>query len=72
MFSACCGTVQRLPNGNTVVTESEAGRAFEVTPAGEVVWRFDSPHRPPDRPELVATLFEVLRVPTEDVKWLKE
>ena len=60
-----------LPNGDTLVTDSEGGRAFEVTAAGEVVWRFDSPHRAPDRPELVATLFEVLRVPREEVPWVR-
>lgn len=71
MWTACCGTAQRLPNGNTLVTESEAGRAFEVTPLGAVVWRFDSPHRSPDDQRLVATLFEVLRLPDEGLEWVR-
>ena len=37
------GAVQRLPNGNTLVSESGRGRAFEVTPGGDVVWEFVSP-----------------------------
>lgn len=28
----CCGTADRLPNGNTLINETDAGRAFEVTP----------------------------------------
>ncbi len=57
------GTSQRLDNGNTLITESEAGRAIEITPEGKIVWEFVSPHRAGTRNELVATLFEVLRLP---------
>ncbi len=57
------GSAQRLPNGNTLVTESERGRAFEITEAGEIVWEFHNPHRAGPRNELVATLFEVVRYP---------
>ena len=32
------GACQRLPNGNTLITESDAGYMFEVTPEREVVW----------------------------------
>ena len=42
-FSATRGSVQRLPNGNTLVTESDTGYVFEVTPAGERVWVFANP-----------------------------
>ena len=31
---------QRLPNGNTLITEADTGRVFEVTRKGEVVWEF--------------------------------
>ncbi len=34
------GKHQVLPNGNILITETDAGRAFEVTPEGEVVWSF--------------------------------
>jgi hypothetical protein len=33
----------RLPNGNTLVTESATGRLFEVTAARETVWEYVSP-----------------------------
>jgi hypothetical protein len=34
---------QRLPNGNTLICESDCGRIFEVTPDKEVVWDYYSP-----------------------------
>ena len=37
------GAAQRLPNGNTLVTSTQQGHLFEVTPAGEVVWEFVNP-----------------------------
>lgn len=42
-FSVTRGSVQRLPNGNTLITESDAGYAFEVDPQGETVWEFANP-----------------------------
>lgn len=39
-FSAERGTHQRQANGNIMVTEAEQGRAFEVTPAGKIVWEY--------------------------------
>jgi hypothetical protein len=62
LFSRCCGVSQRLPNGNTLITESERGRAIEVTAGNEIVWEFASPERAGERDELVATLFEVVRL----------
>ena len=35
--------MQRLPNGNTLITESDRGYVFEVTPEQETVWRFANP-----------------------------
>ena len=42
-FTKSQGYVQRLPNGNTLITEAEKGRAFEVTPECEVVWEYFYP-----------------------------
>ena len=39
-FSRTRGSNQRLANGNTLVTESNEGRVFEITPLGEIVWEF--------------------------------
>jgi hypothetical protein len=62
-FSEFCGTAQRLPNGNTLVTESTRGRAFELTRDGEIVWEWHSPHRAGEDDEFVASLLEVMRLP---------
>ncbi|MCB0309889.1 MAG: aryl-sulfate sulfotransferase [Bdellovibrionales bacterium] len=39
-FSRGAGAVQRLPNGNTLVSEDERGRIFEVTEDKQIVWEF--------------------------------
>jgi outer membrane protein assembly factor BamB len=43
-FSPYMGAAQRLPNGNTHITESATGRLFDVTPQGEVVWEYVIPN----------------------------
>ena len=35
--------VQRLRNGNTLITEAWHGRIFEVTPEKETVWEYVAP-----------------------------
>jgi hypothetical protein len=64
-FSGACGAAQRLPNGNTLVTESDNGRAFEVTPEGALVWEFENPHRAGTDLELIATIYEMKRLPPD-------
>ena len=43
-FSPFQSNVQRLPNGNTLVTEAVYGRMFELTPNHEIVWEFIEPN----------------------------
>ena len=62
-YSETCGSNQRLPGGNTLVTESDGGRAFEVAQDGAIVWEYVNPHRAGPEGEFVATLFEVVRLP---------
>jgi outer membrane protein assembly factor BamB len=68
-YSASCGSCQRLANGDTLITESDRGRAFEVDAAGTIVWEYRNPHRAGRGGQRVATLFEVVRLapdfPTE-------
>jgi hypothetical protein len=68
-----CGSCQRLPNGNTLITESDNGRAIEVTRQRRVVWEFLNPFRAGDDGRLVATLFEVIRLPPDfPTSWIPE
>ena len=71
LWSPEAGSSQRLPGGNTLITESERGRALEVTPEGELVWEFLSPHRAGPQKNLVATLFDVVRLPPEAAAFLE-
>ena len=70
LYSREAGAIQRLPNGNTLMTESDRGRGVEVTPDGRVVWEFVNPHRAGEQNELIAALYDVVRVPRESVRWL--
>ncbi len=71
-FSGTSSTVERLAGGNTLIVATELGRAIEVTPEGEVVWEFFNPERAGAEGELIASLFQLQRVPRERVDpWLR-
>jgi hypothetical protein len=65
LYSWCCGTNQRLPNGNTLIVETEAGRAIEVTPEREIAWEFVNPYRVGPGATLIAQLFDLERLPAD-------
>jgi len=44
IFSGFISSAQRLPNGNTMITEGASGRLIEVTPEHEIVWEYISPY----------------------------
>lgn len=54
LYSAIRGGVQRLPNGNTLVVESDQGRAIEVTRQGEIVWEYYTPLKESDQGQRMA------------------
>ncbi len=43
-YSSFISSVDRLPNGNTLIDEGMNGRFFQVTPTGEIVWEYVSPY----------------------------
>jgi hypothetical protein len=43
-YSPFISSAQRLPNGNTLITEGSDGRIFEVTREHEIVWEYLSPY----------------------------
>ncbi len=42
-YSSFMSSAQRLPNGNTLITEGSDGRIFEVTTEGKTVWEYVCP-----------------------------
>ena len=64
-YSETCGGQQRLSNGNTLIAETEPGRALEVTPQGDIVWEFYNPHRTGKNDHLIAALFQMTRLPVD-------
>jgi hypothetical protein len=55
------GQHQRLPNGNTLMSDSMSGRAFEVDSNGELVWQLLNSYDD----TAVATVNDVLRYPDD-------
>jgi Arylsulfotransferase (ASST) len=56
---------QRLPNGNTLISESDGGRIFEVTAQGEIVWEYVNPERGGDAGDMIAVVSRPYRVAPE-------
>jgi hypothetical protein len=71
LYSKTCGTSRRLANGNILITESDNGRALEITADKELAWEFYNPHRAGENDELIATLFEVSRFDEHYFPWLQ-
>jgi len=48
-YSPFISSAQRLPNGNTLITEGSDGRLLEVTADHQIVWEYISPYwrKPP-------------------------
>lgn len=42
LFSRAAGAAQRLPNGNTLISEDKTGRVLEITPELKTVWEYQS------------------------------
>lgn len=69
-YSRFCGANQRLPNGNTLITETDNGRVFEVTPNKTIVWEFINPARAGESDELIASVFELIRYESDYATFL--
>lgn len=62
-YSPFVSGMQRLPNGNTLITEGSDGRVFEVTKDHELVWEFISPYKGQMLP--MQLVYRAYRVPYE-------
>lgn len=70
-FSGYISGARRLPNGNTLITEGQSGRMFQVTPEKEVVWEYVNPHFEPDAEgALTNNVFRATHYLREDVPGL--
>lgn len=70
-FSKSRGSSQKLPNGNTLITESDKGHVFEVTNLGEIVWEFFNPEIKKDDKKR-AVIYRMMRITdTENYPCLK-
>jgi hypothetical protein len=59
---------QRLPNGNTLIIESDGGRLLEVTRQGEIVWEYINPVRGGGANKLIPViLLAVQRIKAESL-----
>jgi outer membrane protein assembly factor BamB len=63
--SGGAGAEQRLPNGDTLITESEKGRIVEVARDGRIVWEYVNPLTVPDEPEVTLGIMRAERLPRD-------
>jgi hypothetical protein len=64
LFSPFISSAQRLPNGNTLITEGNDGRVIEVTSDHEVVWEYISPYLwDSSMPAIRNAVYRAYRVP---------
>ncbi len=68
-YSETRGSVQRLANGNTLVTISDPGYVREVDPEGRLVWEFANPDVQPDG--LRGAIWRMTRYPPGSLPFLE-
>lgn len=64
-YSPTRGACQRLPNGNTLITDSDSGHVFEVTRDREIVWDFYNPEVK-TASKTRATIYRLMRIVNMD------
>ncbi len=62
-YSGFVSSAQRLPNGNTLITEGAGGRIFEVTREHEIVWEYVNPYKGGERN--MKMIYRAYRLPYE-------
>ncbi len=71
-FSPFISGAQRLPDGNTLITEGQFGRMFQVTGDRQVVWEYINPHfHPGPMNALVNSVFRARHYRPEEVPALR-
>ena len=67
-YTEIMGKYQWLDNGNVLIAESAGGKAFEINPAGKIVWE----HLNSIDADLVGVVEEVMRLPPSTAQNLTE
>ncbi len=67
-YSPFISAAQRLPNGNTLITEGSTGRVFEVTAEHELVWEWKNPYKM----EVALRMFAVYRAYRVPFEWVPQ
>jgi len=68
-YSPLMSSAQRLPNGNTLITEGNNGRIFEVTAESQTVWEYINPYYGKKRNQNM--VYRAYRVPYEWIPQLE-
>lgn len=68
-YSPLMSSAQRLPNGNTLITEGNNGRIFETTVEFQTVWEYINPYHGRKGPQNM--VYRAYRVPYEWIPQLK-
>jgi hypothetical protein len=71
-YTRWLGYNQRLPNGNTLITESDQGHILEISPDNSIVWEYYTPKRAGKKNELIATIMSAIRVDFHDLSFINE
>lgn len=71
-FTEACGSIQPLENGNILVVESEAGRAFEIQRDATIVWEYVVPQVIDGESRMIPYLFDLVRLPADfPLDWIE-
>jgi hypothetical protein len=70
-YSPYISAAQRLPNGNTLITEGSDGRLFEVTPSYQTVWEYINPYYFRNFGGILNMVYRAYRVPYEWIPQLE-
>lgn len=56
------GSIERLANGNTLITESDGGRLLEVAPDGTIAWEYVNPVRSGEKNRFIPVVSGAQRI----------
>jgi hypothetical protein len=63
-YTLAMGGAQALPNGNILITESNKGKAFEITKQGDIVWEYYSPREDEGKRK---PIYRMTRIPKGEI-----